>query len=147
MDSSWFDRYVDAWLLHPWAGTREGEGELKALFDCFSPTVRYEDVPTASVFEGHDGIEQMCKLAHEWSSDLEAKVLTRQTTGKLFAFETETSGTNTAAMGGLPATGRRFVLRGVSVGSVDGQGLVAEQRDYWDLGSFLVQVGVLPAPT
>jgi SnoaL-like polyketide cyclase len=147
MDDAWLNRYIDAWVLHPVAGTTKGGGELKSLVDCFTTDVRYEDVPTASVFVGHDGIKQMCKLAHQWSSDFEIKVLTRQTNGSLFALETESAGTNTAPLGDLPASGRRFVLRTVSIGSVDGQGLVREHRDYWDLGGFLVQIGVLPAMT
>lgn len=144
MDASWLDRYMDAWLLHPVAGTVDGEEELNSLLKFFSPKVIYEDVPSGSVFEGHNGIKQMCELASQWSSDLEFNVLTRQTNGSLFSFEAETVGTNTSTLGDIPATGRRFVLRGVSVGRVDDEGLVREHRDYWDMGSFLVQIGVLP---
>jgi hypothetical protein len=99
------------------------------------------------VFTGLDGIGQMCAGAHDWSSDLACKVLTQQTNGSMYAFENETTGTNTGAMGPMPATGRRFVLRAVSVGRVSDDGLVVEHRDYWDLGSFLTQIGVLPEPS
>jgi hypothetical protein len=147
MDALWLDHYLDAWLLHPVAGTVEGGRELKSLLKYFSPEVIYEDVPSVSVFEGHEGIGQMCRLANQWSSDLDFNILTRQTDGSLFSFETETAGTNTSTLGDLPATGRGFVLRGVSVGHVDDDGLVREQRDYWDMGSFLTQIGVLPSST
>jgi hypothetical protein len=100
--------------------------------------------PSAAVFEGHDGIRQMCETANQWSSDLEFRVLSRQTAGSMFSFETETSGINSSPLGGLPATGRRFVLRAISVGRVNDNGLVSEHRDYWDLGSFLTQIGRLP---
>jgi hypothetical protein len=144
MDASWLDRYLDAWVLHAVAGTVQGEEQLASLLPCFSSDVRYEDVPSAAVFEGHDGIRQMCETANHWSSDLEFRVLSRQTDGSMFSFETETSGTNSSPLGGIPATGRRFVLRAVAVGRVDGNRLVCEHRDYWDLGSFLIQIGVLP---
>ena len=85
----WFDRYVSAWVLHPVAGSPGGKAELKALLDCYSPDVRYEDVPTAEVFDGHDGIKRMCDSAHILSSDLKFAVLTRQTNGRMFAVETE----------------------------------------------------------
>jgi steroid delta-isomerase-like uncharacterized protein len=143
VDSAWLDGYIDAWLLHPLAGTSSGGDALKALLNFMSRDVRYEDVPSAAVFDGHDGIREMCRLAQDWSSDLRFKVLTRQTEGTLYAFEVETSGTHSGTMGALPATGRPFVLRGVSVGTVTSDGLVREQRDYWDLGSFLMQIGVL----
>jgi hypothetical protein len=103
--------------------------------------MRYEDVPTATVFEGHDGIKRMCEGAHNWSSDVESTVLTGQTNGTLFAVETEWRETNTAAIGDLPATGQRFTVRMLSVGTIDDHGLVAEHRDYWDYAGFLAQIG------
>ena len=96
------DRYIDAWLLHPVAGTSGGANELESLLRFFSPKVIYEDVPSSSVFEGHKGIEQMCEPANQWSSDLDFNVLTRQTNGSLFSFETETVGTNTSTLGDSP---------------------------------------------
>jgi hypothetical protein len=143
VDAEGLNRYIEAWVLHRVAGLPGGQRELAALVARCSPTVHYEDVPAAAAFTGHAGIEQMCQLAAQWSSDLEFTVRTRQTDGTRFAFETETTGTNTTAIGALAATGRRFTLRGVSVGSVDGDGLVVEHRDYWDLGSFLGQIGAL----
>jgi SnoaL-like polyketide cyclase len=144
VDASWLDRYLDAWVLHAEAGRLGGEEELASLVRFFSSVVRYEDVPSAAVFEGHGGIRQMCATANQWASDLEFRVLSRQTDGSMFSFETETSGVDSSPLGGLRATGRRFVLRGVSVGRVDDDSLVSEHRDYWDLGSYLTQIGALP---
>jgi hypothetical protein len=62
MESSWLDQYLDAWLAHPLAGAPGGESRLKALLACCSPNVRYEDVPTGSVFAGHEGIRQLCEV-------------------------------------------------------------------------------------
>jgi hypothetical protein len=146
VDADRLDDYIAAWLLHPLAGTVDGATALADLVSFMTPAVRYEDVPSGMVFVGHEGIKEMGAAAHAWSSDITFKVVSRQTNGRLYAFETETIGTHTGSAGALPATGRRFVLRGVSVGRVSGDGLVEEQRDYWDLGSFLVQVGVLPSP-
>jgi steroid delta-isomerase-like uncharacterized protein len=144
MDPAGLDRYLDAWVQHAAAGTVQGRKQLASLLTYFSSDVRYEDVPSAAVFEGHDGIRRMCETANQWSPDLEFRVLSRQTDGSMFSFETETSGINSSPLGGLPATGRRFVLRAVAVGRVDDNGLVCEHRDYWDLGSFLTQIGALP---
>jgi hypothetical protein len=145
MDSRWLDDYISAWLLHPLAGSTQGAGALAQLLSFMSQTVRYEDVPSGTVFVGHQGIKEMSEAAHQWSSDLAFKVLTRQMNGSLYAFETETTGTNTGNTGPMPATRRPFVLRGVSVGTVSADGLVEAHRDYWDLGSFLAQMGVLSA--
>ena len=108
--------------------------------------MRYEDVPTANVYDGHEGMRRMCQGAYNWSSDVEAAVLTRQTNGSLFAVESLWSGTNTAAIGDHPATGRSFALRIVSVGTMDDHGLVKDHRDYWDRAGFLAQIGIGSAP-
>jgi steroid delta-isomerase-like uncharacterized protein len=146
VDNSWLDRYVDAWVVHADAGAENGADLLQTLLDRVSPDVRYEDVPTAAVFTGHEGIGNMCRAAHEWSSDLAISVLTRQTDGRWFALETTVTGTHDSSLGGLTATGRTFSLRGVSVGTATDEGLVSQHRDYWDLGSFLIQVGALGLP-
>ncbi|HEY7946890.1 MAG TPA: nuclear transport factor 2 family protein [Acidimicrobiales bacterium] len=143
MESGWLDRYEEAWVLHARAGAPGGGAILNTLLDLYSADVRYEDVPTTVVFVGHEGITQMCEAAHQWSTDLVVKVVSRQTDGRRFALETEVSGTNSSALGQRPATGRSFTLRGVSVGRVSHDNLVCEHRDYWDLGSFLMQVGAL----
>ena len=138
------DDYIDAWLLHPQAGADGGEGALERLLAFMSLDVCYEDVPSGVVFDGHQGITDMAAAAHAWSADLTIRVTTRQTDGTNFAFESETSGTNTGDMGGVAATGRRFSFRSVSVGRFSSDGLVAEQRDYWDLMTFLGQIGAVP---
>lgn len=42
--------------------------------------------------------------------------------------------------GDLLATGRKFTLRMLSVGTADDEGLVTEHRDYWDFAGFLAQI-------
>jgi steroid delta-isomerase-like uncharacterized protein len=146
MSSDWLDRYIEAWLLHPDAGGPDGGEALAALLGFMAADVTYEDVPSNAVFDGHDGIAAMCAGAFAMSSDLAFEIVSHQTNGDLYAFESLGTGTNTGAVGPIPATGRPFVLRGISVGSVSPDGLVESHRDYWDMAGFLVQLGVLPAP-
>jgi hypothetical protein len=120
---------------------------LERLLGFMSENVRYEDVPSSSVFEGHDGIAAMCAGAFQMSSDLTFEIVTRQTDGKAYAFETLGTGTNTGAIGPIPRTGRPIVLRGISIGIVSPEGLVESHRDYWDMAGLLVQLGVLPDPS
>ncbi len=62
------------------------------------------------------------------AKDIRFTCISAQQSGDQFAFETETHGTNTGAVGGFPATGKAFVLRGVWVGkrTPAGQGLFAQ---------------------
>jgi hypothetical protein len=147
MDSAWLDDYIAAWKLHPLAGSPEGHGALKQLLTFLTPSIRYEDVPTGNVYVGHDGITKMSNETHKWAPDLTFKVVTRQTDGSLYAFESEATGTNTSAVGSMPATGRPFMIRLVSVGTVSSGGLVGEHRDYWDLAGFLKQIGAMTTPS
>jgi steroid delta-isomerase-like uncharacterized protein len=147
MNSEWLDRYIDAWSEHPAAGSPEGGEALQRLLGFMSEDVHYEDVPSHSVFEGHDGIAAMCAGAFQMSSDLTFEIVNRQTDGRLYAFENVSTGTNTGAVGPIPATGRPIALRGIAVGSISPDGLVESHRDYWDMAGLLVQLGVLPAPS
>jgi hypothetical protein len=144
MNSEWLDSYIDAWLLHPFAASPEGGAAMARLLGFMSEDVRYEDVPSQTVFEGHDGIAAMCAGAFQMSADLTFEMMSRQTDGRLYAFEATGSGTNTGAIGPIPGTGLPIVLRGVSVGSVSAHGLVESHRDYWDMAGLLVQLGVMP---
>jgi hypothetical protein len=51
------DDYINSWLGHPKARTEDDEEELLRLLRLMSLDVRYEDVPTNSVFHGHKGIK------------------------------------------------------------------------------------------
>jgi steroid delta-isomerase-like uncharacterized protein len=142
MDGSWLDGYLEAWKLHSSCVGRDGEVNLTQLLAYMGPDVRYQDVPGAAVFVGHDGIREMTKSANQMSSDLRFEVLSGVCDGRTFAFESICRGTNTGAVGPVPATGRSFEFRLVSVGEVSEQGLVTAQRDYWDLAGLLAQLGV-----
>ena len=142
MNESWLDRYIDAWCHHPEASSEEGSDAMARLLAFMSQDVRYEDVPTGAVFDGHDGIRQMGASALEMSSDMSFEVVHRVSGESSFAFESICSGTNTGSIGPLPGSGRRFTFRGVSVGECSETGFVISQRDYWDLAGLLGQLGV-----
>jgi steroid delta-isomerase-like uncharacterized protein len=141
MSVSWFDSYLYAWVPHCYAGGPDGEEAAQRLLAFMADDVVYEDVPSATVFEGRQGILAMCSQGYQFSSDLMFEIVSRQTDGRWFAFESFGKGTNTGASGPLPATGRSFELRVVSVGELR-EGLVRSHRDYWDMAGLLVQLGV-----
>jgi hypothetical protein len=114
------------------------------LLAFIDPDIRYEDVPTAQVFTGHAGVIRMGAQALLMANDIRFTCVSAQESGDQFAFETETHGTNTGAVGAFPPTGKPFVLRGVSVGRRTPQGRVILHRDYWDLVSYLHQIGLMP---
>jgi SnoaL-like polyketide cyclase len=144
MSEGWLDRYLDAWVLHCFAGGSDGREAAERLLGFMGDDVVYEDVPSRSVFEGHQGILTMCSQGHQMSADLMYEIVSRQTDGRWYAFESVGKGTNTGAVGPIPSTGRPFELRVMSVGEL-GNGVVHAHRDYWDLAGLLTQLGVMPA--
>lgn len=136
---TWIDRYAAAWIRHA-----DPDGAIDDLLGFLDPQVRYEDVPSGAVFVGHDEVRAMGAFAHAMSEDMTIRVVTSLCDGARFLIESEARGTHTGPMGSIPATGRPFVNRGVSVGELSTQGLVTAHRDYWDLGQFLTQCEILP---
>jgi len=145
MGGSWIDEYFKAWSRHAHASDPEtGRADLARLLAFMSPDIRYEDVPTEQVFVGHEGVRAMGAQALQMAADLSFVCVSAQMSDDQFAFETETRGTNTGAVGAMPATGKPFLLRTVSVGRRSPDGKVVSHKDYWDVASYLRQVGLLP---
>ena len=83
--------------------------------------------------------------------DLRAEILTvvaqDETSG---AFELRFYGTNTGPLatpqGELPPTNKRVDLKGASFLQLDSSGKIAEERRYYDSGTMMRQLGLMPEP-
>ena len=53
------------------------------------------------------------------------------------------TGTHSGELPGIPATGKSFSVRGVSIADLR-EGKISRNTDYYNLVSFLQQVGLLP---
>ena len=143
---SWIEEYFTAWARHAQASDPiSGIADRMHMLGFMDPDIRYEDVPTAQVFSGHDGVIKMGAQALLMANDIRFTCISAQQSGDQFAFETETHGTNTGAVGAFPATGKPFILRAVSVGRRTAQGKVISHKDYWDLAGYLRQIGLMPS--
>jgi hypothetical protein len=140
MNGDWLDEYVSAWQGHVRAGAPDGGPELAELLRHMDPDVRYEDVPSGLRFAGHDGVREMAQSAYAVSNDMAMEVVSSQTDGTSFAFEWISRGESARAPGST------FSFRGVSVGTLTADGLVASHADYWDLAGLLAQLGALTLP-
>ena len=141
----WIEEYFAAWARHAQASDPiSGIADRVRMLTFMDPDIRYEDVPTGQIFTGHDGVIAMGAQALLMANDIRFTCISAQQSGDQFAFETETRGTNTGAVGVFPATGKPFVLRGVSVGKRTPQGTVLLHKDYWDLAGYLRQIGLMP---
>jgi steroid delta-isomerase-like uncharacterized protein len=136
MGTEWFEEYLDAWNSH--------DAARVATFIAEDGT--YEDLALGQRHEGRDDITSFIAEASQFSSDYRFASVSAQASGDRYALEWEMTGTNTGAAGALPATNKPYRIRGVSVGRLNADGKIAENRDYWNLADYLMQVGLLPPP-
>ncbi len=134
--TEWTHRYLDAWNSH----------EPAQVGAYMADDAVYEDLALGQLHEGRPNIEAFVGSCHQFSADYRFTSVSEQAAGARYAVEWELAGTNTGEIGGLPVTNKPYRIRGVSIGQLDDGGRIKQNRDYWNLADYLMQVGVLPPP-
>ena len=124
-----------AWSLH----------EPDRIDAIFTDDAAYEDVAGGQVHRGKAQIRQLLQAAFTFAPDFRVTLRSLVLAGDTAITEWEIEGTQTGPagvgqVGELPATGRTFRLRGASV-LVFRQGRIAQVTDYYDMATFLRQLG------
>ena len=133
-DRAFFDGYLDAWNAH----------DPAAVARYMADDAIYEDVALGRVLHGPSEIAAFVAEATRASSDFRFEEVSLFTAGRDYANEWIMTGTNDRAVRGVPATGRSFRVRGASVGRVDTNGRIVENRDYYNLAEMFAQLGIQP---
>jgi steroid delta-isomerase-like uncharacterized protein len=107
--------------------------------------VRYD--PTAPQgMKGRDAIRKYQEILAKAFNDVEARTLSVVSRDDMVAWQWDFSLTNTGPIdmptGTMAPTNRRVRLQGASFYRFNREGLITEQRDYWDNASFAQQLGV-----
>jgi steroid delta-isomerase-like uncharacterized protein len=119
-------------------------GKYQELFtsDCL-----YDEVGTSRRLEGLDAIVQALKGWKEAMPDVKGTVTNAVSTGNTVTLEVTWQGTHTGPLQGpsgtVPATGKQQTTRASWVLDFEG-GKVKASRHYFDMLSFMQQLGVLP---
>jgi steroid delta-isomerase-like uncharacterized protein len=76
---------------------------------------------------------------------------TMSAAGDTLAMEWTFTGTQTAPLvggptGPIPATNKPVTIKGAEFTRHNGQGLIVDERGYFDLMSFMMQLGLMPQP-
>ena len=132
-----FRAYEAAWNAH----------DPAAVTSFMTDDVVYEDVGVGQRMEGRSAVQAfIAGMESDVSSDYRLEMGHPLVDGDRFAQAWTLSGTNDRSDPemGLPATGHRFEIRGVSFGRLQ-EGRIAENTDYWNLAGFLMQLGLMPA--
>ena len=133
-----WNAYVEAWTRH--------DGE--ALGSFFTDDAVFVDNTLGAEVRGRDAIKGFVKQTEdEVSTDFRFTLLDHFEAGDRFALTWTFSGTNDRPSPNppLPATGKTFSIRGVSIGRLEG-GRIKENTDTWNMVEYLAQVGLMPAP-
>jgi steroid delta-isomerase-like uncharacterized protein len=133
----WVRSFMDAVNAH----------DAAAVAEHMTDDVVYVDMGIAERFEGPAAVRDLyASLETTFSSDYRMDFSRALIDGDSYAVEWTMSGTNDGddPERGLPATGHRFAIPGVSIGFLR-DGRIAEHTDYYNLAGFLMQVGLMPA--
>lgn len=129
--------YHEAWNRH--------DGEAVASF--FTDDGVYADQTLGQRNKGKEAIKRFVNATENgFSSDLRIVQLDMFTTDDRYALVWDMTGTHDGSTQDsvLPATGKKFTIRGASIGRLEG-GKIKENTDYWNMIEFLTQVGLMPA--
>lgn len=130
------DDLYAAWSLH----------EPERVDRIFTDDAAYEDVAGGQVLRGKPEIKQLLRSAFAWAPDFRVTMTSLTIAGDTGMTEWVIEGTQAGAVqagpyGELPATGRTFRLRGASI-LVFRDGRIVKVTDYYDMATFLRQLGV-----
>ncbi len=103
-----------------------------------------EDVPTSTVNHGKAEIKAFLSAIFNAFPDSKVELHSRFSSGTLAGAEWTWSGTQTGDLSGVPATNKYASVRGASVSELQGNKF-RRWSDYWDMATFLRQVGLMPS--
>ncbi len=129
-DAAVAEKWIAAWNSH----------NPDKMLPVFTDDVFYEDVAYGEVSHGHAEFRKFAADEFEAVPDLEIKLVRASVQNGHGTIEWSFSGTDK----GIYKTGKKFTVRGVSVIDVR-DGKIARSLDFYDSGTIMRQVGVLPA--
>jgi steroid delta-isomerase-like uncharacterized protein len=128
--------YLAAWNAH----------DVERLLSLCTDDFVFDEVSMGMVIRGKKEAKDFINSTFVDFPDLKIELKSNFNTGDRGAGEWVMSATFAhSSFPGMPATGKRFSVRGASVFEVR-KGKVSRETMYWNLATFLQQVGLMPAP-
>jgi steroid delta-isomerase-like uncharacterized protein len=129
--------------LEEWA-TGWSSHDMERVASLFSDDCVYEDATMGVVNRGKVELRGFARAIFEAFPDFTVGLTSRFVAGEWGGMEWTMAGTHQGDLPGLPATGRRFSLRGSAIVELR-QGKIKRLTDYWDMATFMKQIGAMPA--
>jgi steroid delta-isomerase-like uncharacterized protein len=132
VERMWKD-YFTAWNSH----------DVEKITSFFTNEGVYEGVGLGLAHRGKREIKEFIKRTFVWSPDVKFDMKSFFSAGGWIGSEWVMTGTHAGELGRIPATGKRFSVRGASIAEVR-EGKISRNCDYWNVVAFLQQVGLMP---
>ena len=116
---------------------------VEMILSFFTEDCVYEDVALGRVNTGKQELEAFLRTTFVAIPDFHIEPKATFAAGPQAANEWVMSGTQRGSFPGIPATNKRFSVRGASIMEME-EGKIRRNTDYWSLAALLQQVGVLP---
>jgi len=136
-EKAMLEQELDQWTV-AWSS-----GDPGRLLSLFSDDVYYEDVTIGAVSKGKAALREFATGIFGSFADLKFEPKSRfvSADGRWGSIEWVFRGRQTKDFPGIPATNRPFEVRGATVVEFR-DGKIARNSDYWDLMTYLKQVGL-----
>ena len=131
--TTFFDRRERAWRSRDFATLTSGHGENGTVIS-----------PMFGTIHGRPAIEKAYRDLFVAFQDWEYGTQELICEGQRVAHAYTVRATHSSDFFGVPATGRRFEIHGVTLYKLD-QNLISEERRIYDFTALLIQIGVLKA--
>lgn len=132
------ERAIEDWGRH-WSSH-----DLDRLLPLFTDDVVYEDVTLGAVNHGQGELRAFAEGFFVGFPDVTFELTSRFATGSQGGAEWVMRGTHRGDLPGMPASGKHVEVRGASIFEFVG-GRIRRCSDYWDMVTFLKQLGLMPA--
>lgn len=129
-----FDEWAAAWASH----------DVERVVGLFTDDCMFEDVTFELSVRGREQLRGLVPAVFAAMPDVIFEVTGGIAGGDGAAIEWVMSGTHKGDLPGMPATGKRFSVRGTTILELQ-DGKIRRESDYWDAVTFMKQVGLTKA--
>jgi steroid delta-isomerase-like uncharacterized protein len=128
-------------MLQDWAAAWSSHDIEKLLSLCTDDCV-YEDVTMGAVNRGKAAVRQFADVVFAAFPDFKIELTSGFLAGDWAGAEWTMSGTHKGDLPAMPASGKGFSLRGSTIYELR-DGKIKRNSDYWDMVTFLKQIGLM----
>jgi steroid delta-isomerase-like uncharacterized protein len=135
---------ASARFIEEWADVWSSPAKREQLLSLFTDDCVYEDVTMGVVNHGKNEVANFYTLVFAAFPDFKIELISHFVADNWAGAEWLMSGMHQGDLPGLPATNKHFSIRGASVFELQGNRF-SRCSDYWDMATFLKQIGVMPS--